>query len=106
MFRIATTLLLAALWSGCASTATDFVADHPAHSVTKGRVMRIDNLSTRNPTPLADGVAFPMADTGCVVRMTFDDGSEREFELRSSDILLCGSKTDFILEAPRDRIAR
>lgn len=90
-------LLLAVLASACSTTSTSFVEDQSGFSVTKGRVLRIENLESEDIETLADGVAFRMSRGDCRVTIEFPDGRKQHLTLPPGGILVCAHATDYVL---------
>ena len=89
---------LVLLGAACSTTSESFLDRYPGHAVTKGRVLRVESLTSNTVTALADGAAFSVDTAPCRVLLRFADGQERLLELQPSAVLVCGAKQDFVLQ--------
>jgi hypothetical protein len=97
---LAAALLLSC--AACSITSDSFVERFPGYSVTRGRLLSIENLSSTTVTPLADGAAFQVAGPSRVT-LEFHDGEQQELELQPPDVLVCGTDHDFVLQPAVNR---
>jgi hypothetical protein len=84
--------------AACSTTSDAFIERYPGYSVTRGRLLRVENLSSTTVTPLADGAAFEVDAPRCRVTLRFPDGVERALELQPPAVLICGTERDVVLQ--------
>lgn len=97
MKRLLVSVLLVAIASSCSTTSTSYVESQAGFSVTKGRILRIENLHSEHIEPLADGVVIAPSREGCRVALQFRDGRRQLLALPPGSILVCAHATDYVL---------
>ena len=90
------------LAASCSTSADAYVQDVAGYSVVKGRIVSIENLSTKMLEPLQDGVVLTIGSQECDVLMEFADGTKRRFKVDSGSMVVCGYDNDYVLRATED----
>ena len=103
-FRGLAVLVLGLCLSSCSVSSSQFVNGIRGYSITRGRIIRIDNLYAEQFKPLSDGVAMTIAEDGCSVTVQFREGDDQTkiFEIGEGVILVKGYDGDYILESRSD----
>ena len=95
-------VFLASCLTACGTTAASYVDSMHGCAVTQGRIVKIENLSTQDLQPLADGLATivgqPACQPGCRVTLRFDSERSKVFDVRQGVILVHGPEVDYVLE--------
>ena len=91
--------LVPLLTASCSTTADAYVQDVAGFSVVKGRIVSIENLSTKMLEPLNDGVVLTIGSQECDVLMEFADGTKRKFKVGAGSMVVCGYGNDYVLRA-------
>ncbi len=86
----------------CGATVESFVRDKAGYSVTKGRLVRVDRLTSETITTFSDGVAFVVDSSDCKVSMEFADGSQQVIELRHPSMIVMGAEAQYVLQPAAD----
>lgn len=89
-------VLLLLLLAGCSTTAISYIDQQPGYSVTRGRIERVENVSSEDLVPLADGVAVRL-DQPATVTIRFDDDNTRVMDLGAGAIVICSHAADYVL---------
>ena len=92
-------LATAALLTSCSVSSESYVAEISGYSVTRGRIMRIENLHANAVQPLQDGVAITLSRPGCLVTIRFDNDESRVMKTGRGVIIVHGYANDYILES-------
>ncbi|MEM7202325.1 MAG: hypothetical protein AAF628_18790 [Planctomycetota bacterium] len=90
-------LALLALLGSCATSGAEFAEQQAGFAVTKGEILRVDDLSSAALERLADGVAFEVAAPGCRVSLSFADGERSELALPPGCLIVCSGSGDYVL---------
>ncbi len=103
-FRGLAVLAVGLCLSSCSVSSSQFVDGIRGYSITRGRIIRIDNLYAEQFKPLSDGVAMTLAEDGCSVTMQFREGDDQTkiFDIGEGVILVKGYDGDYILESRSD----
>ena len=88
------------LVSSCGVTSKKFADKSIGFAVTRGKVVKVQNLDMVRKKQLADGVAIEINNTDCEVSMKLGQPTE-VIMMRPGSILLLGKKADFILQPYR-----
>lgn len=103
-FRGLAVLVLGLCLSSCSVSSAKYVNGIRGYSITRGRIIRIDNLYAEQFKPLSDGVAMTLAEDGCSVTVQFREGEDETkiFEIGKGVIIIKAYDGDFILESRSD----
>lgn len=88
---------LIVILSGCGTSSESYIAGTSGYAVTRGRITRIENLSSEKLTPLTDGLVIEVGGRGCQVTIQFDGDTTRVFDVGSRVLLVHGTDGDAIL---------
>ena len=86
--------------SSCGMTGKKFADKAVGFSVTRVKVVRVQNLDMVRKKQLADGVAIEINNTDCEVSMKLGQPTE-VIMMRPGSILVMGEKADFVLQPYR-----
>ncbi len=83
--------------SSCMLSGMAYADRAVGYSVTKGNLVRVDNLATEEKHHLSDGVAIHVPDPGCSVVMRLGEPLQ-VIELIPGSILVLGEEADWVLQ--------
>lgn len=100
-FRLAATLGLACLMTSCGLSVAGYVKkaqEERMYSMMRGRITRIQDLSTDKIEYLRDGLAVTLNQPGEVMLRSSDEDTAL-FHLEAGNIIVHGRKSDYILHS-------
>jgi hypothetical protein len=80
----------------CGVSGKAFVDNSLGYSVTRGNIVRVDNLNTEWNNLLSDGVAIRISSPGCRVGVRMGQPVQ-ELDLKPGSIVVLSKKGDFVL---------
>ena len=101
LFLPVLSLALAALLSACGTSSAKYVGEQnqKGYAVTRGKIAKIENLTTENLVSLSDGLAMTVTQSPCRVTLLFDGDKIKTFELAKGVIIVHGEEADYILQS-------
>ena len=102
---VALALLAILALPACATYSREYVESVPAYSTTKGRIERVENLSSQSHEDLGDGVAIKVDRAGGRVVLLID-GASREIDLAVNSIVVYADDGDYVMVPLSDAAAR
>lgn len=81
----------------CGTTARSFVDETAGYSSTKGRLQRVENLSSENHQYLKDGVAVTASAAGATITLKINE-SMVTLETTRGTIIVYSKSGDYVLQ--------
>lgn len=100
--RILTLTLVAGIGLvSCGITRESYIEEKKSHgySMTKGRVVLVEGLSSNKIEPLSDGTALTVSQGKARITLKFDSELTQAFDVGSGVVIVLGSDSDCILQA-------
>ncbi len=87
--------------SACGVTRESYIEDKKSHgySMTRGRVVLVEGLSSNKIEPLADGTALTITLGKARLTLKFENELTQAFDLGPGVVVVLGSESDCILQA-------
>ena len=82
--------------SSCAASSLSYVEESRGYSVTRGEMVRVDDLNSPGKEQLSDGVVLKIDEPGCRVTFRIDE-AYRVLELPPGGYLVLGEGVDAVL---------
>ncbi len=99
--RAAIGIFAVCLMVGCQASSDSYVGDRAGdYVISKGEIIKVENMSTQSPTTLSDGIALPVNQDGTKVLMRFGP-NEETLVLNDGDILVQAEPADWVLQRKR-----
>ena len=92
-FAVASVAMLAS----CKLNGKGFVEKTVGYAVTRGKVVRLENLSTERKDHFGDGVGVRVQEAGCVVQLRMGQPVQ-EIQLKPGSMIVMTDAEDFILQ--------
>ena len=83
--------------TSCELTGRAFVDKSIGYAVTRGEVLRVENLVMQKSNHLNDGVVLRVDEVGCMVSIKMGDPVQ-VIEMKPGSLLVLGEKEDWVLQ--------
>lgn len=98
LLSCATFALGCAILSACSTSSKVYVEESKTYSVTRGRVLRIEGLTSDKVEALSDGVAITLGSTPCRMTLSFDEKRQKTLDLKQGHIVVFGPEVDYVMQ--------